>query len=114
MNSRCHDCRVSALPGRGEREVLCVGRVRRGRGSRQEPMGRRWPADRTGPATGVGAMEGGQGVPQGFEVVMVRNWCSTPQVTFLQERASPSIAMKVWIWATADVLVPVTTIVPRA
>lgn len=53
-------------------------------------------------------------MPQGFEVVMVRNWCSTPQVTFLQERASPSIAMKVWIWATADVLVPVTTIVPRA
>lgn len=52
-------------------------------------------------------------VPRGVELVMVRNWCSTPRVTFLQECRSPGIAVKVWIWATADVLVPVTTIVLR-
>lgn len=53
------------------------------------------------------------GTARGFEVVMVRNWCSTPRVTFLQECISPGIAVKVWIWATADVLVPITTIALR-
>lgn len=77
----------------------------------------RWGGD--GQPIGQGLLLGlvlwreARAVPRGFEVVMVCNWCSTPRVTFLQECISPGIAVKVCIWATADVLVPITTIVLR-